>query len=187
MRRIVFTMLTLIIVSGCAGKNPQTYAKATKSSSSEAAEKGVDGFRGMKWGESLTELKKNKNFSYTGNDAGADIYSIKGDSLKIGNADIKSISYLFANGKFCGASVKTVGLANFERMKETVFVKYGSGAKPNRFMESYFWFDDKKTRMMLEYKEVAGNGLLFMYSKETYDQEKLAEAEKAKKGAAKDL
>lgn len=64
----------------------------------------------------------------------------KGDELKIGGATLESIEYGFWQGKLSDVIIKFKGYANFSALKDATFEKFGSGYKPNQFMESYWWF-----------------------------------------------
>ena len=142
----------------------------------------ADGFRGIKWG---TELSAVQDMTQIGTDpsyGGVKKYSKKSDELKIGGADLESIEYNFWQDKLFSVTINFKGSSNFSSLKDATFEKFGKGSKPNRFMETYIW-DGDITGMMLQYKEILREGHFYMFSKEINKQQKLYQAEKAKKGA----
>src|SRR5262249_17028909 len=141
----------------------------------------ADGFRGIKWG---TELSAVQDMTQIGTDpsyGGVKKYSKKSDELKIGGADLESIEYNFWQDKLFSVTINFKGSSNFSSLKDATFEKFGKGSKPNRFMETYIW-DGDITGMMLQYKEILREGHFYMFSKEINKQQKLYQAEKAKKG-----
>ncbi len=88
-----------------------------------------DGFRGIKWGTNIKDLH-DMTFSETNKSTHDDIYERKGDSLKIGDAKLALIGYLFYEGKFWGVSIM-FEVDNFSSLKYTLIQKYGAGRKVN--------------------------------------------------------
>lgn len=143
----------------------------------------ADGFRGLKWGTEFLTVKDSMKYIRTDPSyGGIKIYSRNDDELKIGGAILESIEYGFWQDKFDSVTIKFKGYLNFSSLRDATFEKFGTGYKPNRFMEMYLWYGEI-TEMMLNYKEVLGEGILYMSSKEIKKQEENYDAEKAKKGA----
>lgn len=143
-----------------------------------------DGFRGIKWGDDISTLKEMIYVKTDPSYGGVKLYSKKGDSLEIGNAKLKFVYYDFWQNKFCGVRISFKGTVNWINLKDIMFEKFGDGAKPNRFMESYLW-DGDRSRISLEYKKIQDMGMLWIYSAEISKQQEEFSNQKAKEGAEK--
>jgi hypothetical protein len=166
---------------------PSTYreTKVTPTPQSDllALKEGAGGFRGLKWGTEFSTVKDSMIYLKTDpSHGGIKKYSKKDDDLKIAGATLESIEYGFWQDKLCSVDIKFKGYVNFTSLKDATFEKFGAGQKPNRFMEQYIWTGEI-TGMILEYKEILNKGYLLMFSNEINEQQKRADAEKAKKGA----
>lgn len=72
----------------------------------------ITGFRSMKWGdplpkEGMTFFKKDLAYG------GIGYYKRDGDELKIGEAELNKIAYVYWNGKFCILEMDCTGYHNF--------------------------------------------------------------------------
>jgi len=141
-----------------------------------------DGFRGMKWGTSISELS---DFTLKDGKGETKIYVKKNDKMKIGDSDIDGISYVFYKDKFYGVMIRFRNITNFIGIKETCQQLYGSGYRPNRFMKNYLWHGSNVT-VYLKYSEITKDGTL-VYTDKNIAQEKKADETVAAKQAADDL
>jgi hypothetical protein len=123
-----------------------------------------DGFRGIKWGTDISTLRDMELIEKDGVKA---LYERKGDDLKIGSAKLKKIQYIFSDGKLSGIGIKTQGENNYNRLKESVFDKFGKGKEPksdDRMGAQDFRWRGKLTNMILVYDGLSENTTLFFFS-----------------------
>jgi len=145
-----------------------------------------NGFRGIKWGTSLSSLP---DMTFTGNssdDGNFKAYIKKGDNMHIGNAKLKFLLYLFWKGKFYGVGIGTSGFINWNGLKDAVFEKFGKGYQSNKFIKSYVWYG-KKTDMTLDYNEISEEANFGMWSYIINKEKDKWEHEKTKEGAKKEF
>lgn len=81
-----------------------------------------DGFRGIKWGEPPSALGASK---LTEEAYGVQIYVRHDDKLKIGNANLTEISYIFNEKKFVGTIIASKGSDNNRALKNALMLRYG--------------------------------------------------------------
>ena len=141
-----------------------------------------DGFGGIKWGTEFSEVKSDMvELRSTSDPAEPDVkikiyYTRKGDSLKMREAQLDNIEYVFWRGKFAEVRINATGPENFNRLKEFLFEKYGT---TNKFQGAYSW-DGTVTQIALRYDEPAKTSLLMIAStkiasrevKEIFDKDK---------------
>jgi len=119
------------------------------------------GFNGVKWETELSTLGEMKLY---GKDYGnVNFYLRPGDAYKLRNGKPVPIYYGFWRNKFYAGVVKTEGVSDWEALKESVFEKYGVGAKPFSNQEEYLWIG-KDVTMSLRYDAYAKTGLYYMRS-----------------------
>lgn len=152
--------------------------KKYSSSSSNSSE--VNGFRDLKWGDKIEDIK---GLQLVKTDKDTKAYIRQGDDLKIGDADLKGIIYHFWNGKFCSVMIEFEGFSNFEAIRKASFIKFGEGKKTNRFMEDYIWINHPKSNIALKYSEVGKEGYLYFASAEITKEITASKNTKAKEGA----
>ncbi len=80
-----------------------------------------DGFRGIKWGTDISELKDMKKDDESGVD---ELYIKEGDKYAVGEAELTAIFYSFFNGKFYGAYFFYAGITNRGKLEETLIAAY---------------------------------------------------------------
>jgi hypothetical protein len=141
-----------------------------------------DGFRGIKWGTNISELRE---MSLSEDRGDSKFYLRKGDKLKIGDADIDRISYGFYKSRFNKLFIIYKGSLNFTKLKDTFFEQYGQGSKPNRFMEQYYWVGETVS-IAFEHSEITKKGEI-VYTYDPISNEKEADSKKKAKNGAKDL
>jgi hypothetical protein len=102
----------------------------------------VDGFRGVRCGDSFDNWKKEMiPDSQAGDTASRKLYRKKEDPLRIGNATLSNIVYIFAEGKFEAAYIDAEGYLSCTSLKEESFAKFGNNPeKLDRYpAERYTW------------------------------------------------
>ena len=110
------------------------------------------------------------------------------EDLIIGEANIKQIIYTTWDNKFYYACIITEGLGNWERLKPSVFEKFGEGRRltTNISTEQYLW-DGDIINMILEYNKISEMGILDIRSEQIEKQKDEYDKQKAKEGAEKDF
>ena len=85
-------------------------------STSRAGE--VDGFRGMKWGTPIAEIRQSKQLDMRQDD-GVNMfvfYSMVNDDLTVKGVNVESIRYIFWKDTFAGVSIVTSGEKDFNAL-----------------------------------------------------------------------
>jgi hypothetical protein len=100
-----------------------------------------------------------KDLSY----GGIDFYLRPGDEYKLKNGKLLPIRFGFWRGRFYVGVVILEQVSDFDAIKESVFEKYGVGAKPFRNREEYLWIG-KNATMALRYDEHLGRGVYYIRS-----------------------
>lgn len=116
-----------------------------------------DGFRGIKWGTNITEIK-DMQLVDSGKDS--EYCYRKSDKMKIGDADIAEISYGFYKNRFYVVFVEYKGFLNFTKLKAVLFNLYGKPLQPNQFMEKYFW-SGRTVDIYFDYNEISKEGGIY--------------------------
>ena len=122
-----------------------------------------EGFNGIKWETNLLTLKAMKLYRKDPSHGGIEFYLKEGDTFKLKNGKLLPIQYGFWKGKFYVGMVTTQGLFDWSALKETVFNKFGEGAKPFSNKEEYLWVG-KNTIMALRYNEISKGGIFYIRS-----------------------
>jgi hypothetical protein len=132
-----------------------------------------DGFGGIKWATEFSEVKSDMVELRSTNDPAEPnvkikiYYTKKGDDLKMGEAHLDRIEYVFWRGKFAEARINATGPENFDRLKKFLFEKYGT---VNKFQGAYSW-EGSITRIALRYDEPTKPCLLTIGSTKLASQE----------------
>lgn len=120
-----------------------------------------EGFNGIKWETNLLTLKGMKLYRKDPSHGGIEFYLKEGDAFKLGNGKMIPTQYGFWRGKFYVGMVTTQGLFDWNALKETVFHKFGEGAKPFSNKEEYLWVG-KNAVMALRYNEISKGGIFYI-------------------------
>jgi hypothetical protein len=126
---------------------------AQKSTSGFEPNSEPDGFAGIKWGTPFSEVKSDMVESRSISDpAEPNVkikihYTQKGDPLKMGEAQLDKVEYVFWQGKFAEARINATGPENFDRLKTFLFEKFGT---VNKSQGAFFW-DGSVTQIYLKY------------------------------------
>jgi hypothetical protein len=119
------------------------------------------GFNGVKWETELATLGEMKLYRKDYGDI--NFYLRTGDAYKLRNGKLVPIYYGFRKDKFYVGVVKTEQVSDWEALKESVFEKYGVGAKPFNNQEEYLWIG-KDVTMSLRYDRYSKGGLYYIRS-----------------------
>jgi hypothetical protein len=146
-----------------------------------ASQNEPDGFRGIKWG---TNIKNLKDMHPTGEQKQGDrSYRRTGDKMSIGDASIQTITYTFYKDRFFSVFITYEGWTNFDSLKRTLFELYGQPSRPNQFMEEYHWWG-AWVSVGFKYSEISKKGhIIYIYKSISAEREK-DKKDSAKKGAA---
>ncbi len=124
-----------------------------------------DGFRGIKWGQSLDSVEGMKQIGVEVSDSGSMIYKKERDRLKLGYVELEKIEYYFWKDRFSKVVIYVKGPANWKGLQEATFERFGRGYQPESTKEDYAWYGNT-TRMLLSYDEKEKRGILTMFSRE---------------------
>jgi len=142
-----------------------------------------DGFRGIKWGTKIETLSdmispiEQENFV---------TYTRANDKMKMGNATLQTINYVFWKGQFSGVVIICEGSSNWYILRAEVFTKFGRRDqynKDNKEIEEYKWgiMIAGKTCIILNYNKSSKKTKLNFYSSNHAKMQFDEEGQKAKK------
>ena len=123
-----------------------------------------NGFRDLNWGVNLVTLK---DFVELKSDTGLEEvkeYVRENDTLKLGDAELKSIVYSFWRDQFYTVTVWTEGKTNYISLRNELFKQFGTGQRNDPSLERYLW-SDASTDRMLKFMKDTQTGMLWMRSK----------------------
>ena len=141
-----------------------------------------DNFRGIKWGTNLSDLP-DMRLQITKTGGNLKMYLRRGDKMKIGDAELTVIIYVFYKDRFVSVMISFESASNFEAIKKTLFSVYGKGRQDNPFIEEYKWMG-ADVRILLEKGFLKGQVL---YSYMPILKDYLEEKKKGAEEGAKDL
>jgi hypothetical protein len=121
------------------------------------------GFNGIKWATELSALEGMKPYRRDSSHGGIDFYLRAGDGYKLRNGKPIPIQYGFWRGKFYVGMVMTEQTSDWDPLKESVFEKFGVGAKPFSNQEEYLWIG-KDATMGLRYDRYSRTGTYYIRS-----------------------
>lgn len=165
MKKITLLLLLLMFLS-------ETFAQNLK----KLDEK--NGFRNYIFGTNISQYPDLKEIA---DEEG--YYTSLIDTLKIGDYDLKRIAYSFYKDKLTEIVIETEGYLNSRGFLSILQKAYGSGYKPNRYMEKYAWLG-KKVKMMYQENSITNDATVLIFSVELSklkDQEEENSVEKATK------
>ena len=120
-----------------------------------------EGFNGIKWETKLSTVAGMKHYRTDQSAGGIEFYLKEGDGFQLGNGKPAPVQYGFWREKFYVGMVTTESLADWNSLKETVFRKFGVGAKPFSNKEEYLWVG-KVAVMALRYDENLKMGIFYI-------------------------
>jgi len=136
------------------------------------------GFREMQFGDTVSKFDDLVPVEYS-NDSSSIFYRKTGDKLTIGSSEVE-ISYGFYKGHLYSIYIKTKGYENSRALLKTLEEMYGKGYQRNEYIKEYSWYG-KKVSLSYDENSINHNATILMYSKESLNQQKKDEKEKAKK------
>ena len=158
----ILVSLSVVTMVGCAGNTGiQTYIP-NENSKLVGFKPGLEpaGVNGIKWETQLSALKEMKLYV---KESDVSFYSRAGDEYKLKSGKLIPLYYGFREDQFYVGVVKTKDISDWEALKETVFEKYGVGAKPFSNQEEYLWVG-KDTTMALRYDRNSKSGIYYIRS-----------------------
>lgn len=142
-----------------------------------------DGFRGIKWGEMLSNHKP--EFVYQFSDKNEKYYRRKNDKPSLGAVELKSIYYVFYKDRFMSVVFRSAGESNRSALISTFNTQFGPPDRGDANVDNYFWFGPK-SRISVDCNVIDSSCMASIWSKEISDIES-AELAEAAKGAGKDF
>lgn len=127
-----------------------------------------DGFRGIKWGTDITDLKDKMRLTETGVSTELVSYERVNDTLVIGTAQVSSIRYTFWLGKFSHTVIKTTGYTNWLEVKKALESTFGLAKQSNNY---YYWLGDS-TSILTQYDKISNEGKISFFSGKIDNQRK---------------
>jgi hypothetical protein len=158
-------ILTCIVgIAGCTQKSGSSFKPNSE----------PDGFAGIKWGTEFSGANSDMvELRSITNPAEPNVkikiyYSKKTDHLKMGEAQLDKIEYVFWKGKFAEVRISATGPENFNHLKKALFENYGTVDKTSQ--GTYPWHGNV-TQIDLRYDEVAKTSSLSVASTKISNQE----------------
>jgi hypothetical protein len=121
------------------------------------------GFNGVEWETGLSTLTEMKLHRKEASHGGINFYLRAGDGYKLKSGKLIPIQYGFWRDKFYVGMVITERVSDWDALKESVFEKYGVGAKPFSNQEEYLWIG-KDATMGLRYDRYSRTGTYYIRS-----------------------
>ncbi len=167
MKRLIGILISLSVVMtmGCAGNTPIPTYTPNENCKLVGFKPGLEpgGFNGIKWETELSTLKEMKSYRKDSSHGGIYFYLRAGDGFKLKNGKLIPIQYGFWREKFYIGLVMTDEISDWGPLKESVFEKFGAGAKPFSNKEEYLWIG-KDATMALRYDEILKKGTYYIRS-----------------------
>jgi hypothetical protein len=112
-------------------------------------------------------------------------YYRRGDSKKIGGAQVNSIYYYFYKGKLASVAITTKGIEDSRALLAALKAQYGPGEQPNDRIEKYEWLAGR-VKMVYDQNIITDDATVVMLSTYMAHQQNTDKAAAAK-GAGADL
>ena len=136
-----------------------------------------EGFRGITWGDDLESNKA--EMVLVEQSADEHFYTRTNDKMQIGGAELKSIYYSYANGKFVQAMILTEGYSNKVALIDAFKSQFGKGFQSNRYIDKYVW-NGPISVIYLECKIVGDKCSVSFMSKKKLEEARAADKAKAR-------
>jgi hypothetical protein len=92
------------------------------------------------------------------------VYVRENDELRIGDADLENITYVFFLGRLNSVIIGYRSHLNHEKLKQTLFRVFGGGQRPRQTNERYYWFG-VGVRIIMEFNTISEKGNIVFNSK----------------------
>jgi hypothetical protein len=128
------------------------------------AQADIDGFQGMKWGASLSEIEQTRKLVMT-RDSGANdttLYALENEPLVYGKAKLTGIHCSFVQGRLNGVILLVQGLKEFAALKDEAFARFGDSRKIDQAGEEMYNWTGEITNTILSYNRDTQSGFLFL-------------------------
>lgn len=137
------------------------------------------GFRNLNFEQSIDSCPGMKLVEEDGD---SKYYVRVDEDLRLGNAELKTITYGFYKGKLESVRVKVEGSLNSRALLQVLQEAYGVGEPSDEYKDKYFWFGK---RVWADYTLYGNtdNSAFYMSSRALASQEKADEKAKAQEGA----
>ncbi|MGD2126470.1 MAG: hypothetical protein PVG99_10340 [Desulfobacteraceae bacterium] len=135
-------------------------------------------FRGIKWGINVNDIP---GLKFLVGYEEAKSYQRRNDKMRMGDAKIDSVSYIFYKDKFCSVYIGFRGRLNFQKIKEILIERHGEPHRPNETMETYIWRGDVVDIAFRYKEEISKKGSLIYWFKPIMQEKILDEKKKAAK------
>ena len=124
MKKCWIVCFSVLMLAGCLATTPKSNFS-----------RDFEGFRGYKWGTSIENVRNELVSEGVDEKRQVEWFKKKNETLKIGKADLESISYIFQDGNFIAVSIISKGQSNFEALREELEKRFGKteSAKPDAF------------------------------------------------------
>jgi hypothetical protein len=122
-----------------------------------AYENEPDDFRGIKWDTHIEKLSDDMEIVLDGGDLKA--YTRKGDNLKLEEAQLSALHYIFYKDHFYCVHVEFKGLDDFNKIKNVLFKTYGEPEGTQYYDKRFVW-PGESASITLEYDDSIGRGEL---------------------------
>jgi len=96
-----------------------------------------DNFRGIRWGTSIRDQSDMVLSEMRGSNT--KYYLRNRDNMKMGQAEIAKISYLFYKDQFCGVTIIAEGYGSYESLKKLMVQAYGGEYQLDSVRGTYRW------------------------------------------------
>lgn len=123
-----------------------------------------NGYAGMRWGSSLSDLKASKRLTLTReNDGqGSALYALEGEPLRFGKATLTGITCSFAKERLVGVLLLFAGEKNFAAAKGEALSRYGEKAPITQGNDQIYSWVQANTSIVLSYNRKNQSGFLFL-------------------------
>ena len=167
MKRLVgiFIFFALATAMGCASYTPTPVYTPNENCKLVGFKPGLEprGVNGIGWEADVATFKEMKSYRKDSSHGGIHFYLRAGDGYKLRSGKLIPIQYGFWRGKFYIGMVMTEQVSDWDALKDSVFEKFGAGAKPFSNKEEYLWIG-KDVTMALRYDENLKKGTYYIRS-----------------------
>jgi hypothetical protein len=167
MKRLIagLVFFSLVTIMGCASYTPCPVYTPNENCRLVTFKPGFEpkGFNGINWEAELSTVGAMKSYRKDPSHGGIYFYLRPGDGYRLKSGKVIPIQYGFWQEKFYIGVVMTEQVSDFEALKESVFEKFGVGARPFINKEEYLWVGRDVT-MALRYDEVSKKGTYYLRS-----------------------
>ncbi len=155
----------LVTAMGCASYTPTPVYTPNENCKLVGFKPGLEpkGVTGVNWETDVATLKEMKSYRKDSSHGGVHFYLRAGDGYKLRSGKLIPIQYGFWRGKFYIGMVTTDQVSDWDALKDSVFEKFGAGAKPFSNKEEYLWIG-KDVTMALRYDENLKKGTYYIRS-----------------------